>query len=89
MIEKGYSPEQILTAVLGEGNVQILSTLPVQFQCQCSKERFGAAIIGLGVQEIQEMIDEDGGAEAQCHFCLEKYHFDQQELEGFIDEIQS
>ncbi|WP_274308737.1 Hsp33 family molecular chaperone HslO [Solibacillus daqui] len=89
MIEKGYSPEQILTAVLGEGNVQILSTLPVQFQCQCSKERFGAAIIGLGVNEIQEMIDEDGGAEAQCHFCLEKYHFDQKELEGFIDEIQS
>ncbi|MCH7323853.1 Hsp33 family molecular chaperone HslO [Solibacillus sp. MA9] len=89
MIEKGYSPEQILTAVLGEGNVQILSTLPVQFQCQCSKERFGAAIIGLGVNEIQEMIDEDGGAEAQCHFCLEKYYFDQKELEGFIDEIQS
>ena len=89
MIEKGYSPEQILEAVLGEGNVQILSTMPVQFQCQCSKERFGAAIIGLGVGEIQEMIDEDGQAEAQCHFCLETYHFDKSELEGFVNEIQS
>lgn len=89
MIEKGYTPEQILDAVLGEGNVQILSTMPVQFQCQCSKERFGAAIIGLGVGEIQEMIDEDGGAEAQCHFCLETYHFDKKELEGFVNEIQS
>ena len=89
MIEKGYSPEQILEAVLGEGNVQVLSSLPVQFQCQCSKERFGAAIIGLGVAEIQEMIDEDGQAEAQCHFCLETYHFDKGELEGLINEIQS
>lgn len=89
MIEKGYTPEQILEAVLGEGNVRILSTLPVQFQCQCSKERFGAAIIGLGVGEIQEMIEEDGGAEAQCHFCLEKYYFTKQELEGFVNEIQS
>ncbi|WP_079523114.1 Hsp33 family molecular chaperone HslO [Solibacillus isronensis] len=89
MIEKGYSPEQILEAVLGEGNVQILSSMPVQFQCQCSKERFGAAIISLGVGEIQEMIDEDGQAEAQCHFCLEKYHFDRNELEGFVNEIQS
>ncbi|WP_339196818.1 Hsp33 family molecular chaperone HslO [Solibacillus sp. FSL R5-0449] len=89
MIEKGYSPEQILEAVLGEGNVQILSSMPVQFQCQCSKERFGAAIISLGVGEIQEMIDEDGQAEAQCHFCLEKYHFDKNELEGFVNEIQS
>ena len=88
MIEKGYSPEQILEAVLGEGKVQTLSTLPIKFQCQCSKERFGAAIIGLGVSEIQQMIDEDGKAEAQCHFCLEKYEFNQSELEGLINEIQ-
>lgn len=89
MIEKGYTPEQILEAVLGEGNVQILSSMPVQFHCPCSKERFGAAIISLGVGEIQEMIDEDGGAEAQCHFCLEKYNFDEQDLKGFIDEINA
>ena len=88
MIEKGYTPEQILEAVLGEGNVQVLSTLPVKFQCQCSKERFGAAIIGLGIAEIEAMIKEDGKAEAQCHFCLEKYEFNQAELEGLIDEIK-
>ena len=88
MIEKGYTPEQILEAVLGEGNVQVLSTLPVKFQCQCSKERFGAAIIGLGIDEIEAMIKEDGKAEAQCHFCLEKYEFNQAELEGLIDEIK-
>lgn len=90
MIEKGYTPEQILEAILGEkGDLQILSTVPVQFQCQCSKERFGAAIIGLGVNEIQEMINEDGKAEAQCHFCLETYDFSQDELEGFINEINA
>ena len=89
MIEKGYTPEQILTAVLGEGNVEVLSQMPVKFQCQCSKERFGAAIIGLGVGEIKAMIEEDGQAEAECHFCLEKYQFNKEELEGFINEIQS
>lgn len=90
MIEKGYTPEQILETVLGtESNLQVLSSMPVKFQCQCSKERFGATIITLGVQEIQEMIDEDGKAEAQCHFCLEKYNYDEVELQGFINEIQS
>lgn len=88
MIEKGYTPERILEAVLGEnGKLEVLSSMPVQFQCQCSKERFGAAIIGLGVEEIQAMIDEDGQAEAHCHFCEEKYLFTQQELEGLISEI--
>ncbi|QCR30773.1 Hsp33 family molecular chaperone HslO [Lysinibacillus sp. SGAir0095] len=89
MIEKGLTPEQILEVVLGENNVQVLSKSPVEFKCQCSKERFGAAIMSLGAQEIQEMIDEDGGAEAECHFCLEKYQFDQQDLEGFINEIKA
>lgn len=87
MIQKGYTPEEILEAVLGEGHVQILGTMPVKFQCNCSKERFGSAILSLGEKEIQDMIIEDGGAEAQCHFCQEKYHYSVEELEVFIDEI--
>lgn len=89
MIEKGFTPDKILEAVLGENHVQVLDQLPVSFKCQCSKERFGAAIIGLGRQEIQEMIDEDGQAEAVCHFCTEHYVFDKQELEGFIHELNA
>ncbi len=90
MIEKGMSPEEILEAVLGtEGNVQLLSTMPVKFQCQCSKERFSAAILGLGVKEIQDMIDEVGQIETQCHFCLETYNFSEAELQGLINEINS
>lgn len=89
MIEKGLTPEQILEAVLGAGNVDVLGSMPVKFQCQCSKERYSAAIIGLGVQEIQEMIEEQGEIETQCHFCLQTYDFSQVELQGLIDEIQS
>lgn len=84
MIEKGLTPEEILQTVLGEDNVTILSKMPVTFTCQCSKERFSDAIAGLGNEEIQAMIDEDGGAEAQCHFCLEKYDFTKEELEGLL-----
>lgn len=89
MIEKGFTPEQILEAVLGNGHLQILDSMPVEFKCQCSKERFGAAILGLGIAEIKEMIEEDNSADAQCHFCLETYHFSKEELEGFIDELKS
>ena len=63
--------------------------MPVSFECNCSKERFGTAILGLGEAEIREMIEEDGSAEAQCHFCMETYHYSKEELESFIDEIKS
>ena len=87
MIQRGLSPEEILEVVLGEGNVQILDKMPVKFECNCSKDRFATAILGLGKKEIQDMIDEDGMAEAQCHFCLETYQYSKEELESFINEL--
>ena len=68
MIDKGHTPEEILTSVLGLENVEILDRMDVAFKCNCSKERFGNAIIGLGEKEIIDMIEEDGQAEANCHF---------------------
>lgn len=75
------SPEEILYSILGKENVKILEEMPISFTCTCSKKRFGNAIISLGKEEIQEMIEEDGQAEAQCHFCSEKYVFTKEELE--------
>ncbi|TQR06589.1 Hsp33 family molecular chaperone HslO [Psychrobacillus soli] len=89
LIEKGLTPEELLFEILGKENVQILSTMPVAFECNCSKDRFGSAIISLGESEIREMIAEDGGAEAHCHFCMEKYNYSVDELESFIDEINA
>lgn len=81
LMESGATPEDILDRLVGEKNSRIIETLPVSFHCDCSKERFKDAIVSLGSQEIQEMIEEDHGAEAVCHFCRTKYQFEEQELE--------
>ncbi|MGZ9794284.1 Hsp33 family molecular chaperone HslO [Bacillus atrophaeus] len=85
LIQKGLTPEEVLEEVLGE-KPDILETMPVKFHCPCSKERFTTAILGLGKKEIQDMIEEDGQAEAECHFCNEKYLFTKEELEELRDE---
>ena len=82
LIESGKTPEEILTTILGEENIEFLETMPVMFKCDCSKEKFGKAIVSLGEPEIQAMIDEDAGAEAVCHFCGEKYQFSVEDLEA-------
>lgn len=89
LIEEGELPEEILNRLLGEENVKILDKMPVQFKCDCSKEKFSAALISLGTKELQEMIDEDHGAEAVCHFCNNKYQFDENELTELITEINT
>ncbi|PIC63691.1 Hsp33 family molecular chaperone HslO [Sporosarcina sp. P13] len=89
LIDQGLSPEEVLIEVLGKENVVFLDTVAVKFDCECSKERFGEAIQALGRYEVQAMIDEDHGAEAQCHFCLETYQYSEAELKQFIDNMPS
>lgn len=88
LVQQGLTPEEILAQLFGKNDVNVLEKVPVQFKCTCSKERFAEAIIGLGKAEIDEMIEEDGMAEAHCHFCNAKYHFTREELEGLKKEAK-
>lgn len=85
MVRQGMTPEEILHEVLGKENVNILDDMPVNFQCQCSRDRIHNAIISLGPVEIQDMIETDGQAEAQCHFCNENYLFTKENLEAMLE----
>lgn len=87
LMDKGATPEDILTALFGEENYQVLSHEPIQFKCHCSKERFATGLKSLGRAELKAMIDEDHGAEVVCHFCNKKYFFDVDELQAMIDDI--
>lgn len=80
MMQEGYSPEQILFEILGKENVKLLETLPVEFKCDCNKERFAAALASIPADQIDAMIKQDHGAEAVCHFCNKKYQFTEEEL---------
>ena len=86
LLDQGETPEQILERLLGEDEVEILEKMPVQFQCNCSKEKFGTAIIAVGVDEINAMIEEDHGAEAVCQFCGNKYQYSEADLIELRDE---
>ncbi|KFN89500.1 Hsp33 family heat shock protein/chaperonin [Tetragenococcus muriaticus PMC-11-5] len=83
MLDDGKSPEEILDFIFADEPkpITILEKLSVQFRCDCSKERFAKGLISLETQELQEMIEQDHGAEAVCTFCQEKYKFSEQELE--------
>ncbi|MDS1029952.1 Hsp33 family molecular chaperone HslO [Bacillota bacterium LX-D] len=88
MIQQGLTPEEILEQVLGKSNVEIIEKMPVQFKCQCSKETISNALVSLGEEEIGDIIETEGKAEAQCHFCNEIYQFSKEELEKLRDEAK-
>ncbi|MBM6615212.1 Hsp33 family molecular chaperone HslO [Desemzia sp. RIT804] len=81
LMEDGETPEEILNRLVSGGEPKILEKMPIAFECDCSKERFAGAIVSLGKKEIDDMITEDQGAEAVCHFCGNHYNFSVEELE--------
>jgi len=45
------------------------------------------ALITVGKDEIQTMINEDHGCEMTCHFCNTKYQFSESELNDLLLEL--
>lgn len=84
MLDKGYTPEQILEEALEGFDVEFTDTLSTQFYCNCSKERVEKAIVSIGKRDIQEMIDDGKDIEVNCHFCNTQYAFTVEELKQII-----
>ena len=80
MLEEGNTPEQILELVLGDMDLEITDKMPVQFHCNCSKERVEKVLVSLGKKELQDLIDEGKDVELNCHFCNTNYVFTVEEL---------
>lgn len=88
MLKEGNTPEQILEMVLGDLGLEITDTMPVQFACNCSKERVEKVLVSLGKTDLQEMIAENKEVELHCHFCNKNYIFTVEELRRIKDGIK-
>ncbi|SQE77051.1 Hsp33-like chaperonin [Streptococcus pyogenes] len=78
--------DALLEAIYGDEPYKRLSEEPLSFQCDCSRERFEAALMSLPKADLQAMIDEDKGAEIVCQFCGTKYQFNESDLEAIIND---
>jgi molecular chaperone Hsp33 len=55
-----------------------------RFHCSCSRERVGAMLRGLGRDEVESILAEQGQVEIGCDFCGIKYHFDPVDAAGLF-----
>ena len=84
MMDEGMTPEDILEHLLGTLDLKITEKMPVRYHCGCSKEKIHALIAAMPAEEIQSMIDENHGAEADCRFCNKHYSFTEDELKAML-----
>ena len=77
-------PEAMLRTVLSDFELDILETAPVEYRCTCSHERVERALLSLGAEELQSILDDQGQAELTCQFCDRVHRFSGDDLRGLI-----
>lgn len=78
--------EDMLTGLFGDLEPEILGDGEPCWRCDCGRERIERALISLGRQELDEMIEQDGGAQVSCHFCNQAYDFTAAQLQALREE---
>jgi molecular chaperone Hsp33 len=68
--------DTILRRLFWEEKVMLFEPLQPRFACTCSRERVGQMLRGLGREEVDSIVEEQGRIEIGCEFCGLKYHFD-------------
>lgn len=80
LLDAGNTPEQMLEILLEGLEPEIMDTVPTAFRCNCDKKRVEKALIAIGKQELQSMIEDGEEIEVNCHFCNSHYKFSVDEL---------
>lgn len=85
MLEDGMTPEGILETVLAGMDIEWTDRLPVQFFCNCDKDRVEKALVSIGEKELKDMIAEGKPIEVKCHFCGSSYEFTVEDMERLLE----
>ena len=85
LLDEGKTPEDILEMLLGSLNCEITEKYSVEYYCNCDKERVSRSLATLQKHELRAIIEEDGNAEVNCHFCNTVYTFNKDELTEILN----
>lgn len=85
MLSDGETPESILERILGDMELKILEDKPVEFRCDCSRERTLKLLSLVSADELQDMVDEGEDVEMVCAFCNTKYLYSPDEIAALIE----
>ena len=80
ILRDGKTPEDLLNMVLDGLDMEITDKMPVEYHCNCDRDRVERALILLGQKELESLSEEGEDIEIKCQFCQKAYSFTPKEL---------
>jgi len=72
----GSSLQTVLEERFGQRDLRVFKGSQVEFSCRCSQARVAGLLRSLGVDEVRDVLREQGTVEVTCEFCQRPYKFD-------------
>ena len=89
LLDRDSGLESLLRAVRSDVDVEVLERTPVAYRCSCSRDRVERALISMGVEELEDLLAQQGGCELGCQFCDKVYRYSAEELRSLIDRLKA
>ncbi|MBV9576370.1 MAG: Hsp33 family molecular chaperone HslO [Gammaproteobacteria bacterium] len=78
--------QDLLRKLYPEEEIRVFPSVPISFQCTCSRKRGADAILLLGREEAEAELNEKQVIVVTCDFCKSEYIFDRVDIQKlFID----
>ena len=81
---KAYHLDGAVDQLLMHLQPRVLERREVRYACDCSRERVERALITLGAEELNDMLQTQHGAQVDCHFCNKRYRFSEDDLRALL-----
>ena len=75
MMEKGMTPEDMLSYIFEGVDIEFTERHDVEFYCDCSKEKVKRALAAISDKDLQDIVNDDEDIEVKCFFCNTAYKF--------------
>ena len=87
LLAGGATPEDILERLFAGMPYDTLEKRALAFQCSCTRGKVERALISMGHEELQLLMEEQGEVSVACEFCRESYLFGRDELERLLESM--
>lgn len=76
--------ERLLHMAYHQETVRVFDAEPVAFQCSCGRERIDGMLLGMGLKEVNDILEEQKNIEVTCEFCDETYRYDRVDADALF-----
>lgn len=76
---------ELLYRLFNEYQLRLFEPGRLRFKCSCSRERSVNALLSLGREEVEQLLEEQGGKiDIDCQFCNQHYVFTASDVEALL-----